>query len=172
LEASTGLVFDASTFIVSQLGAGDSSGLAIGSVVILEPTPITDFDYGAGSGSGLHAPLGTVITKTWTDALGTFTETLDTVVAIARNPSIPNSIGVTLTGTLNGPGFVDSPVNLILTANQAGGPGQAISASLTNISSATSTPEPSTWVMLALGFAGLGYAAVRRSAKDRSAIAI
>jgi hypothetical protein len=38
--------------------------------------------------------------------------------------------------------------------------------------SATPVPEPSTWVMLALGFAGLGYAAVRRSAKDKAALAI
>ena len=33
-------------------------------------------------------------------------------------------------------------------------------------------PEPSTWVMMALGFVGLGYAAVRRGSKDRSALAI
>jgi PEP-CTERM motif-containing protein len=36
----------------------------------------------------------------------------------------------------------------------------------------SSVPEPSTWVMIALGFVGLGYAAVRRSSKDRSAFAI
>jgi hypothetical protein len=36
----------------------------------------------------------------------------------------------------------------------------------------STVPEPSTWVMLALGFIGLGYAAVRRSAKDRKALAI
>jgi hypothetical protein len=29
-------------------------------------------------------------------------------------------------------------------------------------------PEPSTWVMMILGFVGLGYAAFRRSAKARS----
>ena len=34
-------------------------------------------------------------------------------------------------------------------------------------------PEPSTWAMLMLGFAGLGYAAFRRNAKgQRSAVAI
>ncbi len=32
-------------------------------------------------------------------------------------------------------------------------------------------PEPSTWAMLALGFAGLGYAGFRRSGKSRIAIA-
>jgi PEP-CTERM motif len=29
-------------------------------------------------------------------------------------------------------------------------------------------PEPSTWAMMALGFVGLGYAAVRRSSKGRA----
>ena len=34
-------------------------------------------------------------------------------------------------------------------------------------------PEPSTWAMMLLGFAGLGYAAFRRSAKgQRSAVAV
>jgi hypothetical protein len=31
-------------------------------------------------------------------------------------------------------------------------------------------PEPSTWGMMMLGFTGLGYAAFRRSAKDRSSV--
>jgi hypothetical protein len=34
---------------------------------------------------------------------------------------------------------------------------------------AMSTPEPSTWVMMALGFAGLGFTASRRKGKGRSA---
>jgi PEP-CTERM motif len=32
---------------------------------------------------------------------------------------------------------------------------------------ATGVPEPSTWAMMALGFAGLGYAAFRRNTKGR-----
>jgi hypothetical protein len=35
----------------------------------------------------------------------------------------------------------------------------------------SSVPEPSTWAMMALGFAGLGYAAFRRDAKARAALA-
>jgi hypothetical protein len=34
--------------------------------------------------------------------------------------------------------------------------------------SLASVPEPSTWAMMALGFAGLGYAAFRRNTKDRA----
>jgi hypothetical protein len=40
------------------------------------------------------------------------------------------------------------------------------------VTTSSAIPEPSTWVMLALGFAGLGYAAVRRSAKDKAVLAI
>jgi PEP-CTERM motif len=35
---------------------------------------------------------------------------------------------------------------------------------------AGAVPEPSTWAMLMLGFTGLGYAAFRRSAKDRLSV--
>ena len=38
-------------------------------------------------------------------------------------------------------------------------------------SSAVATPEPSTWVMLLLGFAGLGFAG-RRKAKNAAAFVI
>jgi hypothetical protein len=34
--------------------------------------------------------------------------------------------------------------------------------------SAPGTPEPSTWVMMTLGFAGLGYTAFRRNTKGRA----
>ncbi len=45
----------------------------------------------------------------------------------------------------------------------------AVGATLTT---STAVPEPSTWVMLTLGFAGLGYAVIRRSSKDRKELAI
>jgi hypothetical protein len=38
------------------------------------------------------------------------------------------------------------------------------------VSVSNAIPESSTWAMLVLGFAGLGYAAFRRSAKDQSAV--
>ena len=59
--------------------------------------------------------------------------------------------------------LLDTPVLLALTANQAGGPGETTSASFTNTSSfAPSVPEASTWAMMGLGFAALGYVGSRR----------
>jgi hypothetical protein len=34
----------------------------------------------------------------------------------------------------------------------------------------TPVPEPATWAMMALGFAGLGYAAFRRNSKGQMAV--
>jgi PEP-CTERM motif len=113
-------------------------------------------------------------TKMWTAGADVFTETLDTVVSINRMTT--NAITVVFTGTLSDTAnfFTDAPATLILSVNQARG---AISAGFTNTATtggtrSTPTPEPSTWVMMALGFVGLGYAAVRRRSKDRSALAI
>ena len=53
----------------------------------------------------------------------------------------------------------------------AGSAGSADSSVLGNAFSVT-IPEPATWAMMLLGFVGLGYAAVRRGKKGRSALAI
>jgi PEP-CTERM motif len=46
----------------------------------------------------------------------------------------------------------------------------AFEFSLANPVTSTSTPEPSTWAMMMLGFAGLGYAAFRRNSKGQTAV--
>jgi PEP-CTERM motif len=46
----------------------------------------------------------------------------------------------------------------------------AFEFSLVNPVTSTSTPEPSTWAMMMLGFAGLGYAAFRRNSKGQTAV--
>ena len=66
------------------------------------------------------------------------------------NCSAPGAYFAELTGTVNVP-FL------------------AVGATITT---STAVPEPSTWVMLTLGFAGLGYAVIRRSSKDRKELAI
>jgi PEP-CTERM motif len=39
---------------------------------------------------------------------------------------------------------------------------------ITGLAPFTEIPEPSTWAMMVLGFAGLGYAAFRRNSKARA----
>jgi len=164
LGASTGIDLDGSTWEVAVLRSGDDSGLSVGAG-LLGPTAAT---YGALSGPGLNLTLLTPIVKTWTGAFGSFTETLTTLTEIDRGA---NAISFFLTGTVTGGDYHDTPATLVFSLTQAGGPGNVISASLTNHAVSSPVPEPSTWAMMALGFAGLGYAAVRRSRKHRSAFA-
>ena len=105
--------------------------------------------------------------KTWDGAFGPFTETLTTLNEIDRGT---NAIAFQLSGTVTGGAFSAAPATMIFSLTQAGGPGNVVSASLTNF--ASNVPEPSTWVMMGLGFAALGYAAVRRSAKEKAALAV
>ena len=162
LDKSTAFNLDGSSLLVSSLGPGDASGLSPfptpPDTVKLAPTVI---DYGSGTGSG---PLTTDVTKSWTGATGdTFTELLTEIGSINRGT--PNAITFTLTGTVNDSNglFVDVPISFIFSANQVGGPGTSISAGFTNTTVTSGVAEPSTWVMLGLGFVGLGFAAVRRA---------
>ena len=115
----------------------------------------------------LDVTLTTPIVKTWTGTDGPFTETLTTLNEIDRGT---NSIAFVLSGTVTGGVFSAAPATMQFSLTQAGGPGNVVSASLTNF--ASNVPEPATWVMMGLGFAALGYAAVRRSAKEKAAVAI
>jgi hypothetical protein len=162
LDTSTAFNLDGSSLLVSSLGPGDASGLSPFPIppdtVTLAPTVI---NYGSGTGSG---PLATDVTKSWTGATGdTFTELLTEIGSINRGT--PNAITFTLTGTVNDSDglFVNVPINFIFSANQVGGPGTSISAGFTNTTVVSGIPETSTWVMMALGFAGLGFAAARRA---------
>ena len=158
LQDATELNLDGSILEVSGVGAGDASGLAAGNTFSVSPTDIM---------FGLVTAANPVI-KSWTGTFGAFTETLTAVTSVDRTS--PDAITWDLTGTVTGGGFHDVPVKMIIDATQSGGPGNVISVSGSNSSSVI--PEPSTWVMMALGFVGLGYAAVRRSSKDRSALAV
>jgi hypothetical protein len=140
----------------SRLGPGDTSGLAVGDLVSISP-PVVSFPGDV---------LATPITKSWTDSLGTFDKTLTSVRSIDR--SAPNAITMILQGTLTGPGIATSqPAFLEYAATEAAGPGGAVSLSLTDASKMPGgVPEPSTWAMLLLGFAGLGYVGLRRTGKS------
>jgi hypothetical protein len=174
LDKSTSFDFDGTKLVVEQVGLDDnSSGLAVGNPITLMPSHI---DYGSGMGGTgiIDAP----ITKSWTAADGDkFTEKLTNVAAINRGTV--DDIIVKLTGEVTDSFgiFNMTPASMTLAATQDGGPGAAISVSMSNFATtnglrSTPTPEPSTWVMMMLGFVGLGYAAVRRRSKDRAALTL
>jgi hypothetical protein len=174
LDVSTALDLDGATLLVLEKAPTDASGLAFfGTVTLSAATspPSSQLIYGSGTGPG---SLGAEVTIMWTATMApgagdVFTETLTTIQSINRTDL--DQIGLTLTGTVSDADkvFKDTPVLFVLTANQAGGSG-SITSSFTNTTSFTpSIPEPSTWVMVALGFGALGYAASRRR-KDNGAL--
>ncbi len=62
--------------------------------------------------------------------------------------------------------FVFSPDEAVtsVTLGSTGNAHEVASVSVSNI------PEPATWAMMLIGFTGLGYAAFRRSVRDRSVV--
>jgi hypothetical protein len=147
LQDATELNLDGSILEVSGVGAGDASGLAAGNTFSVSPTDIM---------FGLVTAANPVI-KSWTGTFGAFKETLTAVTSVDRTS--PNAVTWDLTGTVTGGGFHNAPVSMIIDATQSGGPGNVISVSGSN----STIPEPSTWVMMALGFAGLGFLGYRKT---------
>jgi PEP-CTERM motif len=156
LQSSVAFDFDDTKLDVTMVGSDDTTGQFAGNAVSLMPT---DIMYG----SSMFGPatLGMPVAESWSIGGDMFTETLTDVQSIVRSP---DSITVTLTGMVSDMlGMFDStPARLQLNATETGGPGAAISVSMTNFASDPTVPEPSTWVMMGLGFISLGYAAVRR----------
>jgi hypothetical protein len=164
LNVSTALDLSKATIAVTTVGSDDTTGIALGTLISLLPLDIV---YGS-----LDGPETIDLSKTWTVAGTTYTETLNELT-ITRSPV--NAITLSFTGEVTGGAFNDTPATLILNANQARGPGvgHAVSVAFTDAAAtAVGTPEPSTWVMLLLGFAGLGFAVSRRNAKDRTTLAV
>ena len=157
LDDSSSLDLDLAMLAVSNVGADDNSGLTVfpfgtSNTVTISPS---DIIYGS-------TPLGSPVLETWTAGGDSFTEKLTTVLSINR--ATADAITVVLGGTIVDTGGLfptGSPALLTLTAAQKGGPGNSVFASLTSISTGSAAPEPSTWVMILVGFGALGCAASR-----------
>jgi PEP-CTERM motif len=171
LDVSSVLDLDEATLLVMEVNPGDSSGLAdFAPVKISSATspPGTAIMYGFGDKpSDFPTSLGAKITLSWPVVAGpgtdVFTETLTTVLSIDRDT--PDAITVVMSGTVSDTMglFTDSPTLLQLQASQDLG-ATLPTVTFTNESGLVppAVPEPSTWVMMALGFGALGYAAIRR----------
>jgi hypothetical protein len=172
LDVSTSLDLDQATLLVTDVGPGDASGLAMFDPVTLATVSPPGGDiilYGdTTSVPPGGRPLGADVILSWPFAPGpgtdTFTETLTTVDSIDRGTA--DEITVILSGTLSDTTgtFKDAPASLMLVATQFLGPGFLPDVTFTNTAGAVIPviPEASTWVMMALGFGALGYAASRR----------
>jgi hypothetical protein len=162
LDQSTTLDLDLAFLAVNEISPSDESGVALNDVISLTAMtspPSRQIIYASGLG-----PLDADVTLTWVatvgpDAGAVFTETLTTVAAINR--AVSDQIGLKLTGTVSGGSFMNVPVMLNLTASESMG---LIDVEFTNATTSVtpSVPEPSTWVIMALGFGALGYAGFRR----------
>ena len=160
LDASTSFSFGGGLYLVSGISVGDQSGLSVGDTVALT-SPVV---YGSGNSGS------TSLIKSWTDALGTFTETLTSFTA---NRSVANAITITFAGTLSGPGGLSQSAFAILAASQVGGPGTNIGWSLTNtsVSQPAFTPLPASLPLFAAGLGGLGLLGWRKKRRRNNALA-
>jgi hypothetical protein len=160
IDKSSELDFDEALLVVQEVGSTDASGVNPGDFsVSISPS---DIAYGAGSGP---TTLPDPIMVSWTGDTGDmFTEKLTLVDSINRQTF--NQIIVTLSGTVSDTDhfFVGTPAFLVVNASQFGGIGTGTSATFTNTASTTTgvIPEPSTWIMMALGFGALGFGGFRR----------
>ena len=100
----------------------------------------------------------TTVTFALTDTSGTWVSDSSVLSADASGNYFAAHIGVCDLTTNTG-GCAVTGANLVTTGYAAG-------------ALAAAAPEPSTWAMMLAGFAGLGYAAFRRSAKNRLGDAI
>jgi hypothetical protein len=167
LDKSSAFDFDSTKLDVTEVGSDDTTGIALGTAVTILPANIM---YGP-SATGPASLPGTGVVKSWTVAGDTYTEKLTEVESISRSK---NAITVTLSGEVTDTsGMFDmTPAIMQLAATQVGGEGASISVSLTNFAKTSVVPEPSTWVMMTLGFVGLGYAATRRGKANTAMLSV
>ena len=158
LDQSTAFQFRGGIYQVNQIGAGDQSTLALLNLVTL-----TNPTYGSGN----VGALTTDMTKSWTTAAGTFTETLTSFII---NRGTANAITLLLAGTLTGPGGISQDAFAIVNANQVGGPGNAVNWSLTDTSTLGATPLPAALPLFATGLGALGLLAARRRKQKAAAV--
>jgi hypothetical protein len=129
--------------------AGDTATLALG-----------------GSYTGVEIYLGSLDTYNTISFSNGLSFTGTQLAAMATGGAVANSnqTGGTSNGLFY---FVFSPDEAATSVTFAS---SSPSLEIAGVSASNTIPEPSTWAMLLIGFAGLGYAAFRRSVRDHSAI--
>jgi hypothetical protein len=137
----------------------DNTGLVSGqAVTITNPTPVT---------------LGAAFTKTFTTALGTFTENLTVTLVSPAAASLGISASGTITETtlISGSLLTSAPVFYSAAYTQNGGPGAQINASFNDSTTAppSGTPLPAALPLFATGLGAMGLLGWRRKRKKAAA---
>ena len=125
-------------------------GLVFGQAITLNPNP-------------MGVIVGSVFTKSFTTALGTFVETL-TVQSVSPTA---NALGVIATGmivqTAGVPNFDPTPVTWSAAYTQNAGTGTQINASFNNATAQpTQIPEPTSLALVGLALVGAGFVSRKR----------
>ena len=162
LSTSTSLNLGGGPYVVNLVAGIDTTGVVANTtILLLSPTTL---NYVIGATEAIS------FTKTFTTVKGIFVETMTTITAVS-SASFPNIVGLVLGGTISGPGFTSGTVaQMILNANQAGGPGQQVNWSATEL--AGTTPLPAALPMLGSVLGGgflFGRLRNRRKAKAQLA---
>ena len=109
--------------------------------------------------------VGQSLTLSWTTAKGKFTDALTEKTVVG----IPNtSLTMIATGDIAGPaGFDPAASEVTFLFTQGSGPGYAMSGTVTTDLTGAAVPEPSTWALALVGFAGLAAVGWRRGGRAR-----
>jgi PEP-CTERM motif len=157
----------------SVLTVTNTTGVSKSVVVVVGETdfngPVSKYSA-AGSGTW-QGNVGESITMNWyADSAngqgGTGGATPGTLLTTFSNTSTTFLGGFT-NGTASGTFAAAGPVSMTMAASYTlKGHGELLNRGFNE--SLSAVPEPSTWAMMVIGFAGLGYAAFRRNSKARA----
>lgn len=149
MTANTGNVATATS--ISDSGPDFVGAIALNNIGLTTFLPV----YFAPSAMGVT--VGSMFTKTFSTALGTFQEFLTIIVSTsaANSRTVIAKGTITETTYVSGPTFDATPMWYSASYTQSSGPGAGINVSYTDSTSPVLVPEPATLLLSGLGLLGL-----------------